>query len=72
MKTLMLDHAFRYVERVLFQVGANNKRSRAAMEKLGAVHIGDADVSYYGEASTHNAIYAIDKAAWIKRQPAVR
>ena len=70
MKTLMLDHAFGFVDRVIFQVGINNKRSRAAMVKLGAVHIGDAEVSYYGEASTHNVIYAIDRADWVGQQPA--
>ena len=31
----MLEHAFRYVERVLFKVGANNVVSRAAMTKIG-------------------------------------
>ena len=36
MKALMLDHAFRFVERVVFVVGENNRRSRRAVEKLGA------------------------------------
>jgi RimJ/RimL family protein N-acetyltransferase len=72
LKQLMLDHAFRFVDRVIFQVGVNNKRSRGAMEKLGAITIGEAEVSYYGEASHHNVIYAIDKADWETRQPAAR
>jgi RimJ/RimL family protein N-acetyltransferase len=35
MKRLMLTHAFRFVERVNFMVGAGNLRSRRAMEKIG-------------------------------------
>lgn len=37
MKTLMLDHAFRFVASVLFLVGPENLRSRRAVEKLGGV-----------------------------------
>ena len=36
LKSLMLDHAFRFVDRVIFQVGENNFRSRKALEKIGA------------------------------------
>ena len=36
MKSLMLDHAFQFVDRVLFEVGENNLRSRRALEKIGA------------------------------------
>jgi len=35
MKRLMLEHAFRFVERVDFRVGEDNVRSRAAMIKIG-------------------------------------
>jgi len=37
MKRMMLTHAFRFVDRVIFRVGAANWRSRRAFEKLGAV-----------------------------------
>jgi len=40
MKRLMLEHAFRFVENVVFLIGADNLRSRKAVEKIGAVHIG--------------------------------
>jgi RimJ/RimL family protein N-acetyltransferase len=43
MKRLMLDHAFQFVDRVLFQVGANNLRSQKALLKLGARVIGAGD-----------------------------
>lgn len=39
LKSLMLDHAFKYVDHVLFFVGPNNRRSRKAVEKLGAVYV---------------------------------
>jgi RimJ/RimL family protein N-acetyltransferase len=35
MKRLMLEHCFRFVERVDFRVGESNVRSRRAMEKIG-------------------------------------
>jgi N-acetyltransferase len=35
MKRLMLDHAFRFVDRVVFLVGPSNIRSQRAMEKIG-------------------------------------
>lgn len=44
MKRLMLDHAFRFVDRVLLEVGANNLRSQIALQKLGARIIGKDDL----------------------------
>jgi RimJ/RimL family protein N-acetyltransferase len=40
LKKLMLDHAFRFVDGVVFVVGENNMRSRKAVEKLGATLAG--------------------------------
>jgi N-acetyltransferase len=40
MKRLMLDHAFRFVDRVVFLVGPANIRSQRAMEKIGGVRDG--------------------------------
>lgn len=40
LKTLMLKHAFRFVDRVLFMVGPNNYRSQRAMEKIGGRRVG--------------------------------
>jgi RimJ/RimL family protein N-acetyltransferase len=40
MKRLMLDHAFRFVERVVFLVGPENIRSQRAIEKVGGVRVG--------------------------------
>lgn len=35
MKKLMLEHAFTFVDRVIFSVGAQNLRSRRAVERIG-------------------------------------
>lgn len=40
MKRLLLDHAFRFVDRVVFLVGPQNIRSQRAMEKIGGVRGG--------------------------------
>ena len=37
LKRLMLDHAFKFVESVVFLVGLTNVRSRRALEKIGGV-----------------------------------
>jgi RimJ/RimL family protein N-acetyltransferase len=40
MKRLMLEHAFRYVDRVIFLIDPANHRSQRAIEKIGAVRVG--------------------------------
>jgi N-acetyltransferase len=40
MKQLMLRHAFKFVNRVIFSVGPRNLRSQKAMEKIGGVRAG--------------------------------
>ena len=40
MKQLMLRHAFRFVNSVIFLVGPQNLRSQKAVEKMGGVHAG--------------------------------
>ena len=40
MKQLMLRHAFCFVKRVVFVIGAENFRSQKAIEKLGGLRIG--------------------------------
>lgn len=39
-KSLMLEYAFQFVERVVFLVGPGNKRSSRALEKIGATRAG--------------------------------
>jgi RimJ/RimL family protein N-acetyltransferase len=40
LKFVMLDHAFGAVRRILFHVGPLNRRSRRALEKIGATLVG--------------------------------
>ncbi len=63
-KQLMLDHAFKYADTVLFHIGAGNIRSQKAIEKLGAVKSGEEDREYYGEEKSENFIYQIEKKHW--------
>jgi RimJ/RimL family protein N-acetyltransferase len=39
MKRLMLEHAFTVVDRVIFIIGPENRRSRRAVEKIGGVFL---------------------------------
>lgn len=66
-KQLMIDHAFQYVNNVIFNIGAKNFRSQKAIEKLGAVKIGEEEVAYFGEAPKINFIYRIRKMEWEKQ-----
>jgi RimJ/RimL family protein N-acetyltransferase len=49
MKRLMLQHAFQFVNRVIFVVGIGNFRSQRAMEKIGAASVGTKIVPNVGE-----------------------
>ena len=71
LKTLMLEHAFKFVDRVIFHVGAGNLRSRKAMEKLGGVNIGEVAMTYYGETSHLNVVYKIDREDWARSKPPI-
>lgn len=64
MKILILDHAFRFVETIIFHVGSKNIRSQKAIEKLGARYIGEKEIIYPGEDERLNFIYEIDKNTW--------
>jgi RimJ/RimL family protein N-acetyltransferase len=55
MKRLMLDHAFRYVRRVVFLIHPLNVRSQRAVEKIGAVR----DGSRPDGAGRESFLYAI-------------
>ncbi|HEX8261549.1 MAG TPA: GNAT family N-acetyltransferase [Allosphingosinicella sp.] len=62
MKRLMLDHAFRFVESVLFLVGPQNRRSRRAVEKIGGKLDGRAE--RFGRESL---VYRLRSADWADR-----
>ena len=60
-KKLMLNHAFKYVEKVAFYVGAKNIRSQKAMERIGGIRVGEEVVAYFGEPDRLNFRYEIYK-----------
>jgi N-acetyltransferase len=62
MKELLLDHAFKFVETVIFLVGETNFRSQKAMEKIGAIKLGTATRAYGNHPAATNVKYVIRKA----------
>ena len=61
LKQLMLDHAFKFVESVIFYVGENNIRSQKATEKIGAVKDGLAEKAYGNRPPSLNVRYVIKR-----------
>jgi len=61
LKQLMLDHAFKFVENVIFLVGENNIRSQKAMEKIGAIRNGLVKKTYGNRPPSLNVRYVIKK-----------
>ena len=64
LKTLMLDHAFTFADKVIFHIGATNFRSQKSIEKLPARKVGEMIVEYFGEAPKLNFVYEIEKKDW--------
>ncbi|WP_226389741.1 GNAT family N-acetyltransferase [Penaeicola halotolerans] len=60
-KQLMASHAFEYVARILFHIGAENLRSQRSIVKTGAHKIGEEVVAYYGEPDKLNFVYELKK-----------
>ncbi|HEY2046673.1 MAG TPA: GNAT family N-acetyltransferase [Candidatus Udaeobacter sp.] len=61
MKRLLLNHAFRFVESVVFFVGEDNVRSQRAMEKIGAIKVGTATRTYGDHPPARNLKYVMRK-----------
>ena len=61
MKRLLLNHAFKFVENVVFFVGETNFRSQKAMEKIGAIKLGTATRAYGNHPPARNVKYVIRK-----------
>ncbi len=62
MKELLLDHAFKFVENVVFLVGEHNIRSQKAMEKIGAIKNGTVKKVYGNRPPSLNVRYVIKKS----------
>ena len=65
-KTLMLEHAFRYVDTVVFWVGEDNVRSRRAMEKIGGV-LREGTYRRDAAGAAAHVIYEISRENWNAR-----
>lgn len=63
MKRLLLNHAFKLVESVVFFVGEENIRSQKAMEKVGAIKDGTTPRTYGNRPPSQNVKYVIRKTA---------
>jgi RimJ/RimL family protein N-acetyltransferase len=63
LKELMLRHAFRFVQRVVFLVDPDNIRSRRAVEKIGGAEVGPR-VNAHGRTSV---AYQIEREAFEAR-----
>ncbi len=63
MKRLMLDHAFRFVDHVVFLVGPQNYRSQKAVENIGAVRIG----SRLNKLGQHSVLFQITRDQYAAR-----
>jgi RimJ/RimL family protein N-acetyltransferase len=61
LKQLMLNHAFRFVESVVFVIGETNLRSQKAVEKIGGVQIGRRCKTDSHGQTIENVVYQIRK-----------
>ena len=61
LKQLMLAHAFKFVENVVFLVGENNVRSQKATEKIGGIKDGMVEKVYGNRPPSLSVKYAIKK-----------
>ena len=60
-KRLMLEHAFRHVDRVVFRVGADNVISRKAMAKIGGRLTGQTFVEDRAGRPVEHVVYEITR-----------
>ncbi|HJT80182.1 MAG TPA: GNAT family N-acetyltransferase [Chthoniobacterales bacterium] len=66
LKDLMLGHAFKFVDKVLFIVGENNLRSRKAVEKIGGKLLRTIERPDRNGRLEKNVVFGLDRSAWRK------
>jgi RimJ/RimL family protein N-acetyltransferase len=66
MKRLMLVHAFQWVDRVIFVIGPDNRRSQRAVEKIGGVLAGETTDA----SGQRRVVYEITPALYARAQEA--
>ena len=63
-KRLMLEHAFRFVDRVVFRVGAENTISRKAMARIGGRLTGETFVEERVGQPVEHVVYEITRESF--------
>lgn len=61
LKSLMLNHAFHFVDLVIFEIGTKNKRSIRAIEKIGARQLRSEDFD-----NNPHVVYGINRQEFMK------
>jgi RimJ/RimL family protein N-acetyltransferase len=69
LKQLMLDHAFRFVGRVVFVVGENNIRSQKALAKIGASFLKKAQLPAGDGTVRTNVVFVITSKSYRAVEP---
>lgn len=67
LKELMLNHAFKSVNTVLFYIGEHNLRSRKAVEKLGGV-LANPEAERFEIKFADYVVYKLPREVWTARQ----
>ena len=63
-KSLMLRHAFHFVDTVIFMVGETNLRSRGAMQKIGGVLRSGMVARTLNDVTYQHVVYEIRRSDW--------
>lgn len=61
LKQLMIDHALRFVQTVVFVVGEKNLRSQRALAKIGAAFLRNDTATAPDGSIRHNVIFAVTR-----------
>lgn len=69
LKSLMLNHAFQFVDTVYFFVGETNFRSQKAITGIGATEINRVATQQLDGQTRISVVYQIAKADWTIRAP---
>ncbi|MFI5371256.1 MAG: GNAT family N-acetyltransferase [Candidatus Eisenbacteria bacterium] len=64
LKQLMVDHALRFVERVVFVVGEHNRRSQMALRKIGATYRDRTRGTLVDGTAIDSLVFVITREQW--------
>src|SRR5437773_1347488 len=66
LKQLMLEHAFGFVDRVLFIVGESNLRSQRAVEKIGGKFLRKIERPHRNGQMMPNVVFVLDRESFLQ------